>query len=104
MYFTYVLEVHKVGLCKTFPLSIRILERRFEDVRYEGSQQFYFGREEALRCPEHTMKLGSHVGHLGGCHKPRKEATLFGKWTSCQNGAETSCFSEKTGLTDTNRV
>jgi hypothetical protein len=21
---------------------------------------------------QHTLKFGSHVGHLGGCHKPRK--------------------------------
>jgi hypothetical protein len=41
MYFTSVLEVHtQGGLCKTFPLSIRIPETaRFEDVRYEGSLQ-----------------------------------------------------------------
>jgi hypothetical protein len=39
MYFTSVLEVHKV-VCKTFSLSIRIPgTARFEDVRYDGSLQ-----------------------------------------------------------------
>ena len=63
------------GLCKTFPLSIAFLERldlRMSVTTGAYSEKFYFSQDEALRCPEHTLKLGSHVGHLGGRHKPRK--------------------------------
>jgi hypothetical protein len=55
--------------CKTF---LERLDLRMSVTTGAYSEKFYFGRDEAPRCPKHTLKLSSHVGHLGGCHKPRK--------------------------------
>ena len=55
------------------------------------SEKFYFGRDEARRCPKHTLKLGSHVGHLGGCHKPQVVLYVKIDWL-LPNGAQNIRF------------
>ena len=77
------------GLCKTFPLSIRIPgTARFEDVRCATgaySEKFYFGRDEAPRCPKHTLKLVCHVGDLGAWRVSQaSEVRLRIRWNAAK--------------------
>jgi len=75
MYFPPVLGVHKVVSARHSPRASTFLERldlRMSVTTGAYSEKLYFGRDEAQRCPKHTLELGSHVGNVGGCHKPRK--------------------------------
>ena len=56
------------------------------------SEKFYFGRDEAPRCPEHTLKLGSHVGTLAGVTSLGSEVVLYVKIEWLPNGAQNVRF------------
>ena len=57
------------------------------------SEKFYFSQDEAPRCPEHTLKLGSPVGHLvAGVTSLGSEVVLYVKIDWLPNGAQNVRF------------